>query len=132
MYLGVTHILEMRATADLFAAQAGWDSWPIVGGRRPLELALWLAFVEFFLGVFLFCGLLVRILSLAAVAVAGFEVVVLGRGAGVVPALLTVGSALLIVRGGGAGTMDATLGKMQRRSLKREAERQAARQSRTE
>jgi hypothetical protein len=31
------------------------------------------------------------------------------------------------VRGGGAGTMDATLGKMQRRSLEREAARRASR-----
>jgi hypothetical protein len=127
MYQGVIHILEMRAAADLFAAQPGWDSWPIVGGRRPLELVLWLAFVEFFLGVFLFGGLLLRILSVPAIFVAGFQVAVLGLSGGLVPPLLAVGSGLLLLRGGGPGTMDATLGKMQRRSLEREAERQAAR-----
>jgi hypothetical protein len=125
MYLGVSHILEMRAAADLFAAQTGWQSWPIVGGRRPLEVVLWLALIEFFLGVFLFGGLLLRILSAVAVAVAGFQVVVLGLSAGLLPPLLTFGSTMLLVKGGGAGTMDATLGKMQRRSLEREAARQA-------
>ncbi len=125
MYQGVSHILEMRAAADSFVAHADWQSWPLVGGRRPLELVLWLAFVEFFLGVFLFGGLLLRILSAAAVVVAGFQVAALGLDAGVLAPLLAAGSAVLLLRGGGAGTMDSTLGKMQRRSLEREAERQA-------
>ncbi len=129
MYQGVIHILEMRAAADLFAAQPGWESWPFVGGRRPLELVLWLAFVEFFLGVFLFGGLLTRILGAVALLVAGFQVIALGLGGGLLPPLLALGSGIVTLRGGGAGTMDRTLGKMQQRSIEREAERARAREA---
>jgi hypothetical protein len=50
MYQGVTRITEMRTAAELFARAGGWQSWPLVGGIRPLELVLWLALLEFFFG----------------------------------------------------------------------------------
>jgi uncharacterized membrane protein YphA (DoxX/SURF4 family) len=129
MYQGVTHVLEMRSGADLFAASADWQAWPLVGALRPLELVLWLALTEFFLGVFLFCGLLTRILGVVAALVAGFQLAALGPGAGVLNALLALGSAAITFRGGGGGTMDAVLGKMQRRSIERAAERARAARS---
>jgi uncharacterized membrane protein YphA (DoxX/SURF4 family) len=129
MYQGVAHIQGMRDGADLFAANPGWQAWPIVGGMRPLELVLWLALVEFFLGVFLFGGLLTRILGAVAVLVAGLQVVAVGLGGGPFPPLLALGSAIVTLRGGGAGTMDTTLGKMQQRSIEREAERARAREA---
>jgi hypothetical protein len=127
MYQGVAHIQEMRAWADLFTTHAGWQSWPGLGAWRPLELVLWVAFAEFFLGVFLFGGLLTRMLGVAAAVIAGLQVVALGADGGVLAPLLAVGAALVAIRGGGVGTMDSTLGKMQRRSLEREAERRGQR-----
>ena len=82
MYQGISHILEMRAQADLFAAHPGWQSWPLVGGMRPLELTLWLAFFEFGLGVFLFGGLLTRILGGFGALLAAFQLCVLGLAGG--------------------------------------------------
>ena len=126
-YAGVIHILDMHREAELFGAQAGWQSWPVVGDWRPLQVVLWLAFAEFFLGVFLFGGLLLRILSAPAAIVAGLQVAAVGVTGGWLSPLLLVGSLALLLRGGGSGTMDATLGKMQQRSLERELERQALR-----
>ena len=63
LYQGSAHILDKFGQADLFAAHTAWQSWPLVGGMRPLELTLWLALIEFGLGVFLFGGLLTRILG---------------------------------------------------------------------
>ena len=123
MYPGVMHVVEMGTASDLFAAHAGWQTWPLVGRLRPLELTLWLALVEFFLGVFVFGGLLTRVLGVVALLVSAFEVAIVGLAGGLLTPLLLLGSAAVAVRGGGAGTMDATLGKMQRRSIEREAER---------
>lgn len=127
MYQGVTHILEMRAQADLFAAHSGWQAWPIVGGMRPLEVTLWLAFFEFGLGVFLFGGLLTRILGGVGAALALFQLLALGLAGGPLNLFLLVGSAVACLRGGGGGTMDSALGAMQRRSMERQRERDAAR-----
>src|SRR5258707_701492 len=82
MYQGVAHIQGMRAMADLFAAYSGWQGWPLVGGMRPLELTLWLAFLEFGLGVFLFGGLLTRILGGLGAVLAGFQLLTLGLVSG--------------------------------------------------
>ena len=128
MYQGVMHVVEMRAASDLFAAHAGWQGWPLVGGMRPLELTLWLALVEFFLGVFLSGGMLTRVLGPLALTVAVLQIGALGAAGGLLNPLLALGSALVTIRGGGGGTMDAVLGKMQRRSLEREAERRTSRQ----
>jgi uncharacterized membrane protein YphA (DoxX/SURF4 family) len=125
MYQGVSHILEMRAQADLFAAYAGWQSWPLIGGMRPLELTLWLAFFEFGLGVFLFGGLLTRVLGAFGAMLAGFQLLVLGLAGGPLNVLLLVGGLVACVKGGGGGTMDSALGAMQRKSIERQRERDA-------
>lgn len=125
MYQGTSHILEMRAQADLFAAYAGWQSWPLVGGLRPLELTLWLAFFEFGLGVFLFGGLLTRILGGVGAVLAAFQLMVLGLAGGPLNLFLLVGAAMACLRGGGGGTMDSALGAMQRKSIENQRERDA-------
>ena len=125
MYQGVSHIMEMRAQADLFAAYTGWQSWPFIGGMRPLELTLWLAFFEFGLGVFLFGGLLTRILGGVGALLAAFQLLVLGLAAGPLNAFLLVGAVLACVRGGGGGTMDSALGAMQRKSIENQRIRDA-------
>jgi uncharacterized membrane protein YphA (DoxX/SURF4 family) len=117
MYQGVTHIQGMRAQADLFAAYTGWQSWPIAGGMRPLELTLWIAFLEFGLGVFLFGGLLTRILGGLGAILAGFQLLTLGLDGGLLNVFLLVGGLVACLRGGGGGTMDAALGAMQRKSI---------------
>jgi uncharacterized membrane protein YphA (DoxX/SURF4 family) len=117
MYQGVAHIQGMRAQADIFAAHAGWQGWPMVGGMRPLELTLWIAFLEFGLGVFLFGGLLTRILGGLGAVLAGFQLLTLGLDGGALNALLLVGGLIACLRGGGGGTMDAALGAMQRKSI---------------
>jgi uncharacterized membrane protein YphA (DoxX/SURF4 family) len=125
MYQGAIHIQEMRAQADLFAAHPGWQAWPLIGGMRPLELTLWLAFFEFGLGVFLFGGLLTRILGGVGALMAAFQLIVLGLAGGPLNLLLLVGSLTACIRGGGGGTMDSALGKMQRMSMERQRERDA-------
>lgn len=125
MYQGVTRITEMRTVADLFARAGGWQSWPLVGGIRPLELVLWLALLEFFFGVFLFGGLLTRILGVGAIVVVGFQLAAVGLAGGLLNPLLLAGSAAVTALGGGPGTMDSVLGKMQRRSMERAAARKA-------
>jgi uncharacterized membrane protein YphA (DoxX/SURF4 family) len=125
MYQGASHILEMRAQADLFAAYTGWQSWPFVGGMRPLELTLWLAFFEFGLGVFLFGGLLTRILGGFGAVLAAFQLLVLGLAGGLLNVFLLLGAAIACVYGGGGGTMDSALGAMQRKSIENQRIRDA-------
>src|SRR4051794_2452479 len=117
MYQGVVHIQGMRTTADLFAAFPAWQSWPLVGGMRPLELTLWIAFLEFGLGVFLFGGLLTRILGGLGAILTAFQLVTLGLAGGPLNIALLVGGLIACVRGGGGGTMDSALGAMQRKSI---------------
>jgi hypothetical protein len=90
---------------------------------RPLELTIWIAILEFGLGVFLFGGLLTRILAALGAIVAAFQLIVLGLAAGPLNVFLVVGALVACIRGGGGGTMDAALGAMQRRSIERERER---------
>ena len=123
MYQGAMHILDKFGQADLFAAHAGWQAWPLVGGMRPLELTLWLALFEFGLGVFLFGGLLTRFLSGFGAILAAFQLIVLGPLTTPLNVYLFVGAAVAFLRGGGGGTMDSALGAMQRRSIERERER---------
>src|SRR3954468_1349443 len=106
LYQCVVHIQGMRAKADLFAAFPGWKSWPLAGGMRPLELTLWIAFLEFGLGVFLFGGLLTRILGGLGAIIAAFQLIVLGLAGRPLNALLLVGGLVACLRGGGGGTMD--------------------------
>ncbi|MCC6180145.1 MAG: DoxX family protein [Chloroflexi bacterium] len=125
IYQGTQHILGMWAQRDLAALHTVWQGWPAVGGMRPLEVVIIVAILEFSLGVFLFGGLLTRILSALAVLLTGLQAVALGFDSGLVNLLLLVGAAIVFVRGGGVGTMDALLGKMQRKSMERQREREA-------
>jgi uncharacterized membrane protein YphA (DoxX/SURF4 family) len=125
MYQGAIHIQEMRAQADLFAAHTGWQSWPLIGGMRPLELTLWIAFFEFGLGVFLFGGLLTRILGGLGALMTAFQLLVLGLAGGPLNLFLLFGALMACIRGGGGNTMDSALGKMQRMSIERQRERDA-------
>ena len=124
-YQGVVHIYGMREYADLLGQHNGWQAWPFVGGFRPLELTLWIAFLEFGMGIFLFGGLLTRILGGVGALVAGFQLLALGLAGGPLNVLLLVGGAVICVKGGGGGTMDSALGTMQRRSIERQRERDA-------
>jgi hypothetical protein len=125
MYQGAVHIIDKFGFADLFGAHTGWIGWPLVGGMRPLELALWIAFFEFGLGVFLFGGLLTRILGGFGALIAAFQLSVLGLSGGPIPILLLVGGAVACLRGGGGGTMDSALGAMQRKSIENQRIRDA-------
>lgn len=125
MYQGVAHIYQMREMADLFAANPDWQSWPFVSGYRPLELTLWIAFLEFGMGVFLFGGLLTRILGGLGTLLAAFQVLTLGLAGGPLNILLLAGALTVFLKGGGGGTMDSALGAMQRRSIERQRERDA-------
>src|SRR5687768_9636844 len=125
MYQGVSHILEMRAQSELFATYAGWQNWPLIGGMRPLELTLWIAFFEFGLGVFLFGGLLTRILGGVGAILAAFQLLVLGLAGGPLNLFLLVGATIACLRGGGGGTMDSALGAMQRKSIENQRIRDA-------
>jgi uncharacterized membrane protein YphA (DoxX/SURF4 family) len=124
-YQGTVHIYGMRELAELFALHNGWQGWPFVGGMRPLELTLWLAFFEFGMGIFLFGGLLTRILGGFGALVAAFQLLVLGLAGGPLNIFLLIGGLIVCVKGGGGGTMDSALGAMQRKSIERQAERDA-------
>src|SRR5262245_35323584 len=71
MYQGLAHLGGMSAQRDLLAAHAGWESWPLLAGINPLALAISIACLEFGLGVFLFGGLLTRILGGLGALLAG-------------------------------------------------------------
>jgi uncharacterized membrane protein YphA (DoxX/SURF4 family) len=137
IYQGVAHIQGMVGQADLFAANAAWQGWPLVGGMRPLALTISIAFFEFGMGVFLFGGLLTRILGGLGAILAAFQLMTLGLAGGPLNIVLLAGSLIVCVLGGGGGTMDSALAAMQRKSIEnqrirdeeaaqRRAERRAA------
>ena len=137
MRQGLIHVKELVldnnfALVSLVQSDAVRVAWPIVGGLRPMELTLWAGGLEFALGMFVFGGLLTRACAAALTVIALFWLVVL-RSAGVpitiYHGLLLVAAALIFVKGGGPHTMDSELGRMQRRSLEREAERESAARS---
>jgi uncharacterized membrane protein YphA (DoxX/SURF4 family) len=109
-----------------------WQAWPLIGDLRPMALALWIAGLQFAVGIFLFGGLLTRVMALLTAAVALFALLTL-NSLGFVPNLahgaLFAGALVILFKGGGAYTMDAMLGGMQRRSIEREAEREAERRA---
>jgi hypothetical protein len=72
-------------------------------------------------------GLLVRVLSTATVIFALMSFAIFGLNSWLSHSLVLVAALVIMLRGGGTGTMDAALGAMQRRTLEREAEREAAR-----
>jgi uncharacterized membrane protein YphA (DoxX/SURF4 family) len=133
MYQGLgAHTSGMHETAALFAAHPGWEAWPIVRGMRPYEVTIWLAFVEMFLGLFIFGGLFTRPLAFVGAVVSLFEVLALGLAGGLLAPLLGIGSLLIVARGGGTGTMESALGKMQRMSIERQRQRDEARRAERE
>ncbi|MFN8524351.1 MAG: hypothetical protein U0821_14725 [Chloroflexota bacterium] len=123
MYLGIAHLLDQVSVRDALVRHAVWQAWPLVGGYSALELTLRLAALEFFLGVFVFGGLLTRFLAPISALVTAAQVVALQADAYLGAWLATVAAAAVSVWGGGRGTMDSSLGRMQRRSIEREAER---------
>jgi uncharacterized membrane protein YphA (DoxX/SURF4 family) len=127
---GVIGLSDIAHLAQSMQAHNAWQSWPLVGTLRPMEMSLWIGAGELTVGIFLLAGLLTRVMALAAALLALFA---LGTFSdlGLVPnlahgALLAVALAVL-VKGGGAGTLDSELGRMQRKSLEREAQRGATR-----
>ncbi len=75
------------------------------------------------MGVFLFAGMLTRVVGSLGLLVAVLQVGWLGLSGGLLNLALALGSLLVALRGGGSSTMDSVLGKMQRRSIEREAHR---------
>lgn len=133
MQQGLMHVKELvldhnMAQRALIEANQSWTAWPVVGGLHPMELALWSGGLEFTLGMFVFGGLLTRVsgLLLSLLALLWLTVVGLSDLAMVAfRAVLLAGALLVTVKGGGAHTMDSELGRMQQRTLEREAEREA-------
>lgn len=127
---GVIGMSDLVRLAGVLEAHTAWQAWPLVGGLRPLGLALWIAGLQFGIGVFLFGGLLTRVMALGTVLLALLALLTL-NSLGLAPNLahvaLLIGALVIAARGGGAFTMDAMLGSMQRRSIEREAEREAER-----
>jgi hypothetical protein len=115
----------MQETAHVYGETGNWASWPVIGAMRPLELAFWTYIVLFGFGIFLMGGLLVRVISIVTFVLAVSSFAIFGLNGWLTHGLVLVGAIIIMARGGGAGTMDAALGAMQRRSLEREAEREA-------
>jgi uncharacterized membrane protein YphA (DoxX/SURF4 family) len=125
----MSSLLELAQSLD---QQTVWRSWPLVGTLRPMELALWLGAGQFTAGMFLFGGLLTRLMAVCAAVLLAMSLVLFpNQGAlnTLINWLLLLAALAVVVRGGGAGTMDSELGRMQRKSLEREAEREAARRA---
>ncbi|MCC7369714.1 MAG: hypothetical protein IT306_14890 [Chloroflexi bacterium] len=125
MYQGAAHIYGMWDLRQLFAEHTAWQAWPVVGGMQPLEITLWIAFLEFGMGVFLFGGLLTRFLPALGVVLSGFQLLTLGLAGGLLNVFLCAAALIVSVKGGGGGTMDSALGAMQRKSIERQRERDA-------
>jgi hypothetical protein len=117
----------MQETAHVYGETGNWASWPVIGAMRPLELAFWTYIVLFGFGIFLMGGLLVRVISIVTFVLAVSSFAIFGLNGWLTHGLVLVGAIIIMARGGGAGTMDAALGAMQRRSLEREAARLAER-----
>ena len=128
---GVIGLSDLPKLSQAMATYSAWQFWPLVGSLRPIEVALWIAAGQFAVGIFLFGGLLTRVMALLAALISLFALLTIS--AGLAPHLahgaLLAASLIIMLRGGGAGTMDQMLGGMQRRSMEREAERDAARRA---
>lgn len=126
--LGMSDLLHL---ARSLGANGTWQAWPLIGSARPMELALSLAVSEFTFGVFLFGGLLTRVMALGSLLLSLFALLALpvGPAASLAHAALLVASLAIFWKGGGSGTLDAVLGQLQRRSIERQAEREAERRA---
>lgn len=126
---GASGLSDLVHVAQVMQAHSAWQHWPLLGSLRPMELAIWIATLEFAVGIFLLGGLLTRLSALVTALLAVFSLATLadlGLAANLAHAALLLAALLIVIKGGGAGTMDALLGQMQRRSLEREAARKAA------
>jgi uncharacterized membrane protein YphA (DoxX/SURF4 family) len=129
---GAIGLSDLAHLAQSLQAHNAWQNWPLVGALRSMEMALWIAAGELAVGMFLLAGLLTRIMALAATILALFALGTfsdLGLAATFAHGVLLVVSLAVLVLGGGSGTLDSELGRMQRRSVEREATRQAAQHS---
>jgi uncharacterized membrane protein YphA (DoxX/SURF4 family) len=129
---GATVLSGLPYQVGVLEAHPAWTGWPLIGSLRPVALALWIGAVEFAAGIFLVCGLLTRVASVASLLISLFGLFAfsdLGPGANTAHAVLVLASLVFLLKGGGAGTMDSLLGGMQRRSIEREAERDAIREA---
>src|SRR5437762_4614330 len=112
--IGLSDLQHLAQTMQRFDS---WQAWPLVGSLRPMELALWIAAGQFTVGIFLLGGLLTRLVALGSALLAGFGLATLwslGPLADLAHALVLLGSLVVLLKGGGLGTMDAELGRMQR------------------
>jgi uncharacterized membrane protein YphA (DoxX/SURF4 family) len=129
--IGMSDLLHLARTLETHST---WQAWPLVGDLRPMALALWIAGLQFAVGIFLFGGLLTRLMAFSTALLALFALLTL-NSLGLAPNLahgaLLAGALVIVLKGGGAYTMDAMLGGMQRRSIEREAEREAERRAAT-
>jgi uncharacterized membrane protein YphA (DoxX/SURF4 family) len=119
---GAIGLSDLVHLAGALQDHGGWHGWPLVGSLRPMELAIWIAAGQFTVGIFLLGGLLTRLAALAATLLALFALGTLGD-LGLAPNLahgaLLLAALAILLKGGGAGTMDSELGRMQRRALER-------------
>jgi uncharacterized membrane protein YphA (DoxX/SURF4 family) len=127
--LGLSGLPHLAQTMELHSS---WQTWPITGSLRPMEMAIWIAAGEFAVGMFLVAGLLTRVMALSSTLLSLFALATLGD-LGLIPniahATLLAASLAILIKGGGAGTMDKILGGMQRKSMEREAQRDAEREA---
>jgi hypothetical protein len=126
--LGLAVWSDPSVLAAFLRQQTAWQALPIVGGLRPIELSLVVALGRFTAGVFLLGGFITRGMALLSVLIAALLVWLPA------PGLLLNGAALVlacsvVLFGGGGHTLDGVLGRMQRRSLEKERQRQAAREA---
>jgi uncharacterized membrane protein YphA (DoxX/SURF4 family) len=127
--IGLSDLVRLAGRLDELNA---WQAWPLVGSLRPMELAIWLGASQFAIGIFLVGGLLTRFMAFGAALLALFSVLAfwgLGLGANLAHGALLAAALLIAFKGGGAGTMDKLLGRMQKLTIEREAAREAERRA---
>lgn len=119
---GAIGLSDLPHLAGTLQAHSSWQGWPLVGSLRAMEVAIWIGAGQLTVGIFLLGGLLTRLAALAAALLALFALGTLGD-LGLAPNLahvvLLLASLAILFKGGGAGTMDSELGRMQRRALER-------------
>jgi uncharacterized membrane protein YphA (DoxX/SURF4 family) len=127
--IGLSDLLRLAGRLEEYNA---WQAWPLVGSLRPMELAIWLGASQFAIGIFLVGGLLTRFMAFGAALLALFSLVVfwgLGPAANLAHGALLAAALLILFKGGGVGTMDKMLGRMQQMTIEREAAREAERRA---
>jgi len=120
--------VAMGRLADELQASGAIPAWPIVGEMSPRMLVLWIGTGELAIGWFLLFGLLTKITAIVAMALLLLYFSRLGLLTSLMVKDLVILAQLvaLAVVGSEAWGFDGELGRMQRRSLEREAARAAA------